>query len=582
MSQIQATKVALCQIRSLVGDFDFNIQQILKFARDAKRQGAHIAVFPELCLTGYPPYDLLCRADFQDLGAQALSRLISLLQTDASNLPELVIVGAPTTNQAAGAERCFKPFNSALVIETKTGQFLAQHHKCFLPDYDIFDESRYFSAGASITSFRFNNQNFLLSICEDLWAPTQPVNEYSQSISPATSESPPTLLYPSGPKTWSMGLTAAPDAIILNLSSSPFAVGKQARREAAARYFRRPVFYVNHVGAVDSVVFDGSSFVMRADGCIAASAPVFEESVLVADTTSPPEPVVAHTAAESALLAQALECGLREYFKRTGFTKAVLGLSGGIDSAVVATIATRVLGPQNVIGLAMPSAFSSAGSVIDAEALAKNLGLVLHIHPIKFVFKSILLELDPLLNPTSEERVFGLAEENLQARLRGLYVMTAANKLNALALATGNKSELSVGYTTIYGDMVGAMAPIGDVFKTQVYALAEYYNEILGEVIPQSTITKPPSAELRPNQKDSDSLPEYPVLDQILRYYFEYGLSAAQLVKKGFDSSVVQKVLTLIHRSEFKRAQAPFVIRISNKAFGIGRRVASATTLHQK
>ncbi|HEU4636858.1 MAG TPA: NAD+ synthase [Edaphobacter sp.] len=548
-------KIALAQINPTVGDFTGNTSKILEFAARASQQGAELVVFPELAICGYPPADFLEKEAFLQRAGQAIHELA--VWTAASGRPAL-LVGSVTPAASQVGKRVS---NVAALLSQGRQAFVQQ--KMLLPFYDVFDEQRYFEPAASQSLTSLGDQPMAITICEDAWNdkdfwprqlyPIDPVNALMQQWQADAED-----------------LDRYP-RIILNISASPFSEGKPAIRErmlaAIAQRHRAFVVLVNQVGGNDGLVFDGSSLVLDPSGKVVARGGCFTEDLVVVDI---PHTGDAATAAcdEIGEIWQALVLGTRDYVRKCGFSKVLIGLSGGIDSALVAAIAVEALGAENVIGVGMPSEYSSLGSIEDARHLAQNLGIRFELLPIHDVFAQFQKVLEPLFAGTA----FGLAEENLQSRIRGTLLMAVSNKFGALVLTTGNKSEMSVGYCTLYGDMVGALAVIGDVYKTRVYQLAEYANRTR-EIIPQNTITKPPSAELRPGQKDTDSLPPYEVLDPILMAYIERFLSAEQIAKEqNVDPALVRSVLKLVEQSEYKRQQAAPVLKVTPKSFGTGRR----------
>ncbi|MBU1040352.1 MAG: NAD+ synthase [Proteobacteria bacterium] len=574
--------IGLLQINPVVGDIKGNAARVEAAYATAAGQGADLCLTPELALTGYPPRDLLlydgfCRAAFAE--AEALAR--RLFERFPSG-PALVL-GCPEPN-ATGQGKSL--FNAALWCES--GAIRARIRKSLLPTYDVFDEARYFepgdvSGGANVVEYR--GRRFGLSICEDLW------NDKDYW---------PHRLYPVDPVE---AACAAGADVLLNLSASPFSLRKQALRQdmlsAIAKKRGLALVYCNQVGGNDELVFDGRSVVYGPDGAVLARAAGFKEDVLVVDlaaagSAGPDEPSVntepsvdeepsvnaessgSPESSGSAEIWQALVLGTRDYLRKCGFTKALLGLSGGIDSAVVAAVAVEALGAANVLGVLMPSPWSSQGSIDDSLALARNLGMetrTIPIQPLMQGFDAALGESFATLAPGQGP---GTTEENIQSRIRGNLLMALSNKTGALLLTTGNKSELAVGYCTIYGDMSGGFALISDLRKTQVYALARHLNALRGEVIPQAVIDKAPSAELRPDQTDQDSLPPYDVLDAILALHVEKNQTAAEIVAAGFDATVVARVCRLVKFAEFKRRQAAPGIKIAWRSFGSGWRMPLA------
>ncbi len=538
-------KIALAQINPTIGDFRGNVDRHADFARKAAERGAELVVFPELSICGYPPRDLVELPSFVARARLALEEL-------AQQFPALpIIAGFPSP---AGSETGKSVMNSAALL--RDGRIDFVQSKRLLPTYDVYDEARTFAPAAAQELFTLNGRRVALTICEDAWNDKAFWSRRLYGTDPVED------------------LVRAGAEIVLNISGSPFHVGKQALRRAMlaslARQHNVPVLLVNQVGGNDSLVFDGSSLALSPQGEVIATGRSFEEDLILVDTDAMTGDLHPAIEAEEESTLAALVLGTRDYVTKCGFSKVVVGLSGGIDSALTAVIATEALGAANVIGVGMPSEYSSEGSVTDARELAANLGIRFEIVPIKDIFSSFRTALGKVFAGTKED----VTEENLQARSRGAILMAVANKFNALVLTTGNKSEVAVGYCTLYGDMVGGLAVISDVPKTMVYRLSRFINQRAGRaVIPDSSLTKPPSAELRPDQKDSDSLPPYEVLDRILEEYVENLKSVDEIVRlTGFDKETVCFVVRLINRSEYKRQQAAPGIRISTKAFGIGRR----------
>jgi NAD+ synthase (glutamine-hydrolysing) len=576
-------KIALAQINPTVGDFAGNTRLILDFKQRAAKQGADLAIFPELSICGYPPADLLEKRSFLARAAESLEQIAAQTATG----PAILCGTALAVDSGGGSEFEGKHARNVAAL-LSDGRVNSVQQKMLLPFYDVFDEQRYFEAAQRQSLSIIGGQPLAITICEDAW------NDKSFW---------PRRLYAVDPVDELMRQWATlPDPIavhprvILNISASPFWCGKRVLRRnmlaAIARRHRAFVVMVNQVGGNDSLVFDGSSVVIAPNGDVMAQAASFKEDIVVFDTgdfnqergsvaveapaTADEVPGCDATAADSEDIAatwDALVLGTRDYVRKCGFSKALIGLSGGIDSALVAAIAVEALGRENVFGVGMPSEFSSTGSIEDARALAENLGIRFELVAIRDVFTQYQQTLDPLFAGTP----FGLAEENLQSRIRGVLLMALSNKFGALVLTTGNKSEMSTGYCTLYGDMVGALAVIGDVFKTRVYALSRYANS-RREVIPHNTIEKPPSAELRPDQRDTDSLPPYEVLDPILEAYVERYCSAEQILAERtaagslVDLALIRRVLSLVERSEYKRQQAAPVLKVTRKSFGNGRR----------
>ena len=537
-------KIALAQINPTVGDFTGNLEKIISFSRRAADQGARLTVFSELAVCGYPPADFLEKPSFLARCREAISELADATR----NLPTAVVAGValPAPPDAG------KPaVNAAVLLDC--GHVLLEQQKRLLPFYDVFDEQRYFLPSAKQQVVELDNLRIAISICEDAWNDKNFWPRRLYSFDPLEE------------------LMRQNPAIHVNLSSSPFWHSKRKlRREMLASISNRdgiPVIMCNQVGGNDSLIFDGSSLCINAHGDLVAQAKSFEEDLVVFDPfCSPAIPEPDDDDTEAAY--RALVLGTRDYVRKCGFSKVALGLSGGIDSALVAAIATEALGKENVIGIGMPSPYSSRGSVDDSRVLAANLGIRFELIGISDLFRGYTQALDPLFRGTQP----GLAEENLQARIRGNLLMAVSNKFGSLVLTTGNKSEMAVGYCTLYGDMVGALAVIGDLVKTRVYAICRWLNRER-EIIPPAIIEKPPSAELRPGQKDTDSLPPYETLDPILEAYVErYETPESIAEKNGFPLELVQQVVRLVERSEYKRQQAAPVLKLTSKSFGMGRR----------
>jgi NAD+ synthase (glutamine-hydrolysing) len=554
-------KIALAQINPTVGDFAGNTKKILEYAVRAGDIGAGLVVFPELAVCGYPPADFLEKAAFVARAEQAVIELAGW--TGGAGRPAILC----GTVMAAAASVGKQVRNVAVLLAGGKVSFVQQ--KMLLPFYDVFDEQRYFEPGTEQTLTCVEGQPLAITICEDAWNDKGFWPRRMYPVDPVEG-----LMTQWEGRQKEMG---GRRKIILNISASPYWQGKPRVRQsmlaAIAERHGAYVAMVNQVGGNDSLVFDGSSVVIRPDGEVVARAASFAEDMIVFDTdaenTEDREPVVAESAVDGvAELWGALVLGTRDYVRKCGFSKVLVGLSGGIDSALVAAIAVDALGAENVVGIGMPTEYSSLGSIKDARKLAKNLGVRFELLPIHDVFAQFQHVLQPLFAGTE----FGLAEENLQPRIRGALLMALSNKFGALVLTTGNKSEMSTGYCTLYGDMVGALAVIGDVMKTRVYSLSRYVNRVK-EIIPWATIEKPPSAELRPGQMDTDSLPPYEVLDPILEAYVERYCSAEQIAEEqSVDVGLVKSVLQLVERSEYKRQQAAPVLKVTKKSFGMGRR----------
>jgi NAD+ synthase (glutamine-hydrolysing) len=537
-------KIALAQINPTVGDFTGNLEKIKSTARRAAEQGARLTVFSELAVCGYPPADFLEKPSFLARCRKAVDELVDASRQLSTAIAVGVALPAPPD---AG-----KPaVNAAVLLDC--GHMLLEQHKRLLPFYDVFDEQRYFKSSGPQQVVELDGLRLAISICEDAWNDKNFWPRRLYSFDPLEE------------------LMRQNPAIHINLSSSPFWHSKREIRRQMLRSISNrdgiPVVMCNQVGGNDSLIFDGSSFAINAHGDLVAQAKSFEEDLVVFDPFSAatlPEPPEDETEAAY----RALVLGTRDYVRKCGFTKIVIALSGGIDSALVAAIATDALGKENVLGIGMPSPYSSQGSIDDSRALAANLGIRFELVSISDLFGQYTQALDPLFAGTKP----GLAEENLQARIRGTLLMAVSNKFGSLVLTTGNKSEMAVGYCTLYGDMVGALAVIGDLIKTRVYAICRWINRER-EVIPQAILDKPPSAELRPGQKDTDSLPPYEVLDPILEAYVErYETPECIAQKNGFSLELVQQVVRLVERSEYKRQQAAPVLKVTSKSFGMGRR----------
>lgn len=543
---MSAVRTGVLQLNPTIGDFTGNVSRLLDAYAAACARGAELVVAPELYLSGYPPRDLLLRRDFVDANLDAL-------QNAALHIGAVPLVVGYVDRADAAMGRPLR--NAAAVL--MNGRVAWRGFKTLLPDYDVFDETRYFEPAESVAPFEFRGWRIGITICEDIWndADFWPQRRYRRD--------PVKELLSQGAN------------MIVNLSASPWHLGKETtRRQMLAQLARDeqvPVVFVNMVGGNDELIFDGASLVFDRSGRLIASGRAFEEDVFVVDVQQG-GPVVPDPAQQpEELLAAALTLGLRDYVRKCGFRSAVLGLSGGIDSALVALLAADALGPDNVLCVALPSRYSSRASLDDARALATNLGVRFEIIPIEQMFTVA----ESTLAAVFAGRAADVTEENIQARLRGVVVMALSNKFGHLALTTGNKSELATGYCTLYGDMCGGLGVIGDLYKTQVYRLARWLNA-RRRVIPESIFTKPPSAELRPNQTDQDTLPPYEVLDSILELLLEDGLGVDQIVERGFEKAVVVDVVNRVVASEFKRRQAAPVLKVSRVAFGFGRRIPIA------
>ena len=538
-------KIALGQINPTVGDFSGNAAKITQFAQQARSAGAGLILFPELAVCGYPPRDLVERPWFVERNRTTVEQIAR----DTNGIA--VICGMVTP---ADAESGKSVMNSAAFLRDGRIEFIQS--KMLLPTYDVFDEMRNFAPARSQQLFSFCGNQMALTICEDAWNDKHFWNKRLYVVDPVEE------------------LVRAGGNFVLNISASPFWLGKREFRRnmlaAIAVNQRVPVAMVNQVGGNDSLVFDGSSLVISPDGRIIAQGKSFEEDLIFFDSASLSGDIHEQIPGDDASAYGALVLGTRDYVYKCGFKRAIIGLSGGIDSALTAAIAVDALGPENIIGVGMPGPYSSPGSITDARELAANLGIRFELLSINGIYESALQALAPVF----ANRAPDVTEENIQSRARGLLLMSMSNKFGALVLSTGNKSELAVGYCTLYGDMVGGLAVISDVPKTLVYRLANYVNSRRNAaLIPQATIDKPPSAELRADQKDSDSLPPYDVLDAILEDYVEDSHSAEQIAEAhNFDPGLVKRVIGMVARSEYKRQQAAPGIKITPKAFGYGRR----------
>jgi NAD+ synthetase len=546
-------KIALAQIDTTIGDFAGNVDLIVKYAECARNRGADLVVFPELALCGYPPRDLVERSEFVERSQSELLRL-------ARNLPPIpTLLGYVRRSRTDQGK---KVANAAAWLEG--GKVVADYAKILLPFYDVFDESRYFEPGSSVCVHEFGGFRVAVTICEDIWNDKHFWTNRLYTRDPVEE------------------CVAAGANLLLNIASSPYNTEKiQLRfdmlRTIAAKQ-RIPVAYVNHVGGNDQLLFDGSSLAFNSRGELCARAHAFAEDLVIFDTSDGPAEIRPASHCEEEEIYQALCLGVRDYVRKCGFQKVLVGLSGGIDSSLVATLAADALGARNVLGVGMPGPYSSPGSIRDAETLARNLGIEFRVIPITPVFESYLQTLDPAFDAAPRD----VTEENIQARIRGNILMALSNKFGSLLLTTGNKSELAVGYCTLYGDMAGGLAVIADVPKTTVYSLARYINRAT-ERIPQACLNKPPSAELRPNQTDQDSLPPYEVLDAILRAYIEENRSPDEIATtlQHVDPSLVRRTVRMVNAAEYKRQQAPPTLKVTAKAFGMGRRFPIAQKFYE-
>ncbi len=549
-------KIAIAQLNPTIGDLSGNARKILEAAQQAAAAGARLLLTPELSLCGYPPRDLLLNPSFVEAMGIELQQL-------ARDLPPnlAVLVGTVEQNLKAHITGGKTLFNSIALLEA--GKIKQVFHKHLLPTYDVFDERRYFEPGLQANYFTLDNINIGVTICEDLWNDEEFWGKRSYVANPIAD------------------LAIIGVDLIVNLSASPYTVGKQRFRETMLKHsavrFQQPVIYANQVGGNDDLIFDGYSFALNRQGEIICRARGFVTDLVVIEFDQTQRDlqsgsVVAESESSDAEIWQALVLGVQDYARKCRFSKVVLGLSGGIDSALVAAIATAALGKENVLGVLMPSPYSSEHSVSDALALGKNLGIETNILPIGELMQGFDHTLADLFTGTE----FGIAEENIQSRIRGNLLMAIANKFGYLLLSTGNKSEMAVGYCTLYGDMNGGLAVIADVPKTRVYSLCHWLNRDR-EIIPQNILTKAPSAELKPGQVDQDSLPAYEILDDILQRLIHNHQSAAQVVAAGHDPAIVDRVIQMVSRAEFKRRQAPPGLKITDRAFGTGWRMPIAS-----
>ncbi len=552
-------RIALCQINPTVGDVAGNCRKILHYIDQARAGGAHLAVFPELSICGYPPKDLLLKPQFIEDNLRALR----LIASRVKGIDALVGYAQPNESPVG------RPMHNAAAL-LRDGQVISRHYKTLMPTYDVFDESRYFEPGPPRDRgnlLQVRDQAVGLSICEDLWNDEKLISRRLYHQNPIAD------------------LSAAGARLLVNLSASPFVAGKQEFRaklfSEQVKHYGVPLVYVNQVGGNDELVFDGNSLVIDSDGRVRARAKSFAEDLLIVEMDGPAEGVFLHApTAEEDLrdIHDALVLGLRDYVHKCGFKSVVLGLSGGIDSALTAALAVDALGAQNVLGVSMPSRYSSQGSITDAQAVAQNLGIRFETLPIALAHEAYEKTLTGIFTGYTAD----VTEENLQARIRGAMLMALSNKFNCLLLTTGNKSELAVGYCTLYGDMCGGLAVISDVPKVVVYQLSHWINQQAGRLrIPQNSITKPPSAELRPNQCDQDSLPPYDILDGILQRYIEEEKGVAQIIAEGYDPATVLRIVKLVDRSEYKRRQAAPGLKVTTRAFGMGRRMPIAQNYQQ-
>lgn len=537
-------KIALAQLNYHIGNFEYNTNKIIENIQLAKDRGADLVVFAELAICGYPPRDFLEFDEFIELCEKAARKIAEHCHGIAC------IVGLPVKNEILAGKDLY---NAAYFIED--GRVKRVVKKALLPNYDVFDEYRYFEPAKKFECIDFKHTKIAVTICEDLW---------NINNNPLYLSSPMDELARQKPK------------LMINIAASPFSyIHDEARAEvlsANAKQYNLPLLYVNQVGAQTEIIFDGGSMAFDAKGNLIDEMPYFAEELRIYEfkdnMIQDHAPIQQQTIPDIEQIHDALVLGIKDYFSKSGFSKAVLGLSGGIDSAIVCALACRALGPENVMAVLMPSKYSTDHSIQDALDLVSNIGCKHEIIPIKEVADAF----DQVMAPAFNGLPFNLTEENIQARCRGVIVMAMSNKFGYILLNTSNKSECAVGYGTLYGDMCGAIGVIGDVYKTQVYQLAHFINKD-GIVIPENSIVKPPSAELRPGQKDSDSLPDYDVLDKILFQYIELKQSSSAIIAKGYDEALVKRIIKMVNTAEFKRYQTPPILRVSPKAFGMGRRM---------
>ncbi|SMC63965.1 NAD+ synthase [Pedobacter africanus] len=537
-------KIALAQLNYHIGNFEYNTKKIIDHIEQAKAKGADLVVFAELAICGYPPRDFLEFDEFIDLCEKAAREIATHCKGIAC------IVGLPVKNDILAGKDLY---NAAYFMED--GRLKRVVKKALLPNYDVFDEYRYFEPASHFECVDFKGIKIAVTICEDLWN----INNNPLYVAEPMDE-----LIRQKPK------------LMINIAASPFSYCHDDERIEVlsnnAKKYNLPLLYVNQVGAQTEIIFDGGSLAFDAKGNLIDEMPYFKEELRIyefADNViTGHHPIQHQTIPDVEQIYEALVLGIKDYFAKSGFSKAVLGLSGGIDSALVCALACRALGPENVMAVLMPSKYSSDHSIQDALDLVSNIGCQHEIIPIKDAADAF----DSMMGPAFKGLPFNLTEENIQARCRGIVVMAMSNKFGYILLNTSNKSECAVGYGTLYGDMCGAIGVIGDVYKTQVYQLAHYINKD-GVVIPENSIVKPPSAELRPGQKDSDSLPDYDILDKILHQYIELKQSSTAIISQGYDGALVKRIIKMVNTAEFKRYQTPPILRVSPKAFGMGRRM---------
>ncbi|MBF2056281.1 MAG: NAD+ synthase [Cyanobacterium sp. T60_A2020_053] len=550
-------KIAIAQLNPIIGDIKRNAESIINEAQKAHDKQAHLLLTPELSLCGYPPKDLLFNSYFVTLMAE---KLAEIAQEIPPNLATLIGVVTHNENASLGGEKPL--YNSvAFLYQGKIQQIF---HKTLLPTYDVFEEHRYFAQGKQPNWFTLNEVKIGVTICEDLWNDEHFWGRKKYEYNPLAE------------------LTNLDIDLVVNLSASPYTLGKQKLREKMLKYlvnkYKKPMIYVNQIGGNDDLIFDGNSFAISKEEIIVTRLKNYQTALNYLEFDENKKDLLPNGKINLLIdndneeIYQALVLGVKDYAKKCGFTQAVIGLSGGIDSALVAHIAVSALGKENVLGVLMPSPYSSESSVIDAQELAQNLDIITQKIPIQGIMNSF----DEELKEVFVNKKFGVAEENIQSRIRGSLLMALANKFGYLLLSTGNKSEMAVGYCTLYGDMNGGLAVIADVPKTKVFALCHWLNKDR-EIIPQNILTKPPSAELKPDQKDEDSLPPYPILDDILERYINCHQSSEEIIASGHDQEVVKQVVKLVMRAEFKRKQAPPVLKITDRAFGTGWKMPIAS-----
>lgn len=541
-------RVTIAQLNPVVGDIEGNLRKLKEALTGSAN--SELLIFSELFLVGYPPRDLLEKSWFIEKTRRALEELLKI----SEGYPEAgILVGVPMPTGKEGGKALY---NSAVLVHR--GRIVGKQSKSLLPAYDVFDEVRYFEPASEIAIIPFKGENLGVSICEDAW---------------------------NDPEFWPKGRMYSLDpvevlagkgaTIFINISASPFHAGKEMIRYKLisnhARRYGRPFIYANQVGANDELIFDGRSLALDKEGKALAVCPAFQEELVTVETRDPGKEGLYRPQEIIESIHDALVLGIRDYMRKTGFSRAVIGLSGGIDSALTCSLATAAVGPENVVGISMPSPYSSRGSVEDSRRLAANLGIDFKVIPITDIYRSYLDTLGPHFAGRGQD----ITEENIQARIRGNILMAFSNKFGGLVLSTGNKSELATGYCTLYGDMSGGLSVLSDVPKTKVYELAEFINRER-EIIPREIIEKAPSAELKPDQKDQDTLPPYPVLDQILHYYIDEGYSTEEIIERGCDPETVKWVVRTVNHNEYKRRQAAPGLKVTTKAFGFGRRMPIA------